>query len=125
MRTRRRRASKRRGRALPSERRVEGQSAQFESAAPASESKEDPTSRARPGGGRVGIPVDWSRSTLAHLRSVYPFHTSAGFGERGALVGADVTGGFRGFYFDPFEFYGAQHLTNPNMIVMGSVGSST
>lgn len=122
VRTRRRRASKRRGRALPSERRVEVRSAQFESAAPASESKEDPTSRARPGGGRVGIPVDWSRSTLAHLRSVYPFHTSAGFGERGAMIGADVTGGFRGFYFDPFEFYGAQHLTNPNMIVMGSVG---
>ncbi|TPW09847.1 MAG: hypothetical protein FD127_4010, partial [Acidimicrobiaceae bacterium] len=51
------------------------------------------------------MPVDWSRSTLAHLRSVYPFHTAAGFGERGVLLGSDVTGGFRGFYFDPFEFY--------------------
>ena len=46
------------------------------------------------------MPVDWSRSTLAHLRSVYPFHTAAGFGERGVLLGSDVTGGFRGFYFD-------------------------
>ncbi|MBP6729451.1 MAG: hypothetical protein KA129_07495, partial [Microthrixaceae bacterium] len=68
------------------------------------------------------MPVDWSRSTLAHLRSVYPFHTAAGFGERGVLLGSDVTGGFRGFYFDPFEFYQQRHLTNPNMIVMGSVG---
>jgi hypothetical protein len=71
---------------------------------------------------RPGVPVEWSRSTLAHLRSVYPFHTSVGFGERGVLLGSDVTGGFRGFYFDPFEFYQARHLTNPNMIVMGSVG---
>ena len=60
------------------------------------------------------MPVDWSRSTLAHLRSVYPFHTAAGFGERGVLLGSDVTGGFRGFYFDPFEFYQQRHLTNPN-----------
>ena len=73
-------------------------------------------------GGGPGVPVDWSRSTLAHLRSVYPFHTAAGFGERGVLLGSDVTGGFRGFYFDPFEFYHQRHLTNPNMIVMGSVG---
>ena len=53
---------------------------------------------------------------------MYPFHTAAGFGERGVLLGSDVTGGFRGFYFDPFEFYQQRHLTNPNMIVMGSVG---
>lgn len=73
-------------------------------------------------GSGPGVPVDWSRSTLAHLRSVYPFHTSAGFGERGVLLGSDITGGFRGFYFDPFEFYAQRHLTNPNMIVLGSVG---
>ena len=73
-------------------------------------------------GAGPGVSVDWARSTLAHLRSVYPFHTATGFGERGVLLGPDVTGGFRGFYYDPFEFYQQRHLTNPNMIVMGSVG---
>jgi type IV secretory pathway VirB4 component len=53
---------------------------------------------------------------------VYPWHTTAPFGERGVLLGSDVTGGFRGFYFDPFEFYAQRHLMNPNMIVMGAVG---
>ena len=71
---------------------------------------------------RAGIPLEWSRSTMAHLCSVYPFHADAGFGERGVLLGANVTGGLAGFYFDPFEFYTERHLTNPNMIVMGSVG---
>jgi type IV secretory pathway VirB4 component len=70
----------------------------------------------------AGVPVDWQRSTMAHLCSVYPFHADAGFGDRGALMGADITGGLSGFYFDPFEFYNAGRLSNPNMIVMGSVG---
>lgn len=59
---------------------------------------------------------------MAHLRSAYPFHADAGFGDRGAFIGTNITGGLAGFYFDPFEFYTARHLTNPNMIVMGSVG---
>lgn len=71
---------------------------------------------------KPGLSVEWSRSTMAHLCSVYPFHADAGFGDRGVLMGTSVTGGFCGFYFDPFEFYQARHLTNPNMIVMGSVG---
>lgn len=73
-------------------------------------------------GGPVGMPVEWQRTTMAHLASVYPFHSDAGFGSRGVLMGANVTGGMSGFYFDPFEFYRQQILTNPNMIVMGSVG---
>jgi type IV secretory pathway VirB4 component len=59
---------------------------------------------------------------MAHLCSVYPFHADAGFGDRGVLMGANVTGGFGGFFFDPFEFYAQGHLTNPNVIVLGSVG---
>ena len=59
---------------------------------------------------------------MAHLRSAYPFHADAGFGDRGVFMGANVSGGLSAFYFDPFEFYAARHLTNPNMIVMGSVG---
>jgi type IV secretory pathway VirB4 component len=59
---------------------------------------------------------------MSHLCSVYPFHADAGFGDRGVLMGANVTGGFGGFFFDPFEFYAQGHLSNPNVIVLGSVG---
>lgn len=59
---------------------------------------------------------------MAHLCSAYPFHADIGFGDRGVLLGANVTGGMGAFYFDPFEFYRAGLLTNPNMVVMGSVG---
>lgn len=71
---------------------------------------------------RPGLAMDWQRSTMAHLCSAYPFHADAGFGDRGALLGVNVTAGLAGFYFDPFEFYTQRLLTNPNMIVMGSVG---
>ena len=60
---------------------------------------------------------------MAHLRSVYPFHADAGFGHRGVFMGVNTTGGMSGFYFDPFEFYAERHLTNPNVIVMGSLGT--
>ena len=40
------------------------------------------------GGRRLGVPVDWHRSTMAHLCSVYPFHADPGFGERGVLLGS-------------------------------------
>jgi type IV secretory pathway VirB4 component len=70
----------------------------------------------------AGVPIEWSRSTMAHLSSAYPFHADAPFGERGVLMGSNVTAGFAGFFFDPFEFYAQGHLTNPNLIVMGSVG---
>ncbi len=35
---------------------------------------------------KPGLPVEWQRSTMAHLCSVYPFHADAGFGERGVLM---------------------------------------
>ena len=81
--------------------------------------RDRPRLRRDPG---TGLVLERSRSTMAHLRSAYPFHADAGFGDRGAFIGANVTGGLSGFYFDPFEFYAERHLTNPNMIVMGSVG---
>lgn len=78
--------------------------------------------RDRPGWGRVGVPVEWARSTMAHLGSVYPFQIDDSFGHRGPFIGPNVTGGFTGFYFDPFELYTAGVLSNPNMVVLGSVG---
>ena len=67
--------------------------------------------------------IDWHRATMAHLCSVYPFHADEGFGERGPYMGVNVTGGMSGFYFDPFELYHTNTLTNPNCIVIGEVGS--
>jgi type IV secretory pathway VirB4 component len=60
---------------------------------------------------------------MAHLASVYPCHTDTGFGERGPYVGVNVTGGGSGFFFDPFELYQSGHLTNPNVVVTGDIGS--
>jgi len=72
-------------------------------------------------GGRQ-LRVDWHRSTMAHLRSVYPFHADAGFGHRGPYMGVSVTGGMSAFHYDPFELYPLT-LTNPNVIVAGEVGA--
>jgi type IV secretory pathway VirB4 component len=73
-------------------------------------------------GRRPGLGVEWERSTMAHLRSVYPFHADRGFGDAGVLMGVNLTGGNAGFFFDPFELYQSRVLTNPNVLVMGSVG---
>ena len=71
----------------------------------------------------AGLRVDRHRATMAHLSSVYPCHTDTSIGERGPYLGANVTGGGSGWYFDPFELYGAGVLTNPNVIVTGDIGS--
>ncbi len=73
-------------------------------------------------GGSGGLRVDWHRSTMAHLRSVYPFHADSGLGHRGPYMGVSVTGGMGAFHYDPFELYG-DVLTNPNVMVIGEVGS--
>lgn len=66
--------------------------------------------------------VDRHRATMAHLRSVYPFHADDGFGSSGPYMGVSVTGGMGAFYYDPFELY-PDTLTNPNVVVIGEVGS--
>ena len=95
-------------------------------AAPDDTGPDSPSARAaaRPGlwSAAPGLRVDWHRSTMANLRSVYPFHADAGLGHRGPYMGVSVSGGMGAFHFDPFELYGTV-LTNPNVIVMGEVGS--
>lgn len=71
---------------------------------------------------RAGLRIERHRSTMAHLASVYPCHTDASPGDRGPYVGVNVTGGYSGWYFDPFELY-PHALTNPNCIVTGDIGS--
>lgn len=77
----------------------------------------------RPFGGRVvrrsRLPAH--RVTTAHLQAAYPFIAEGGFGARGTYIGRDLFGG--SFCFDPWELYGAGLLTNPNILVIGSIGS--
>lgn len=60
------------------------------------------------------------RSTTAHLGAVYPFMAEAGLGCRAVLIGRDLLGG--AFSYDPFELYGTQLVTDPNMVVIGQIG---
>jgi type IV secretory pathway VirB4 component len=61
------------------------------------------------------------RATTATLQAVYPFGAQAGLGGRGAYIGRDLYGG--SFAYDPFTLYERRVLTNPNMLVIGEVGS--
>jgi len=48
-----------------------------------------------------------------------PSH-DAGTGLEGRALGAAQRG--RRFIFDPFDAYGAGHITNPNMVIAGAIG---
>jgi type IV secretory pathway VirB4 component len=61
------------------------------------------------------------RVTTAHLQAAYPFIAEGGLGSRGAYIGRDLFGG--SFCFDPWELYAAGVLTNPNILVIGAIGS--
>lgn len=61
------------------------------------------------------------RATTATLQAVYPFAAQVGLGGRGVYVGRDLYGG--SFAYDPFTLYERRILTNPNMLVIGEVGS--
>jgi type IV secretory pathway VirB4 component len=61
------------------------------------------------------------RATTATLQAVYPFAAQAGLGGRGVYIGRDLYGG--SFAYDPFTLYERRALTNPNMLVIGEVGS--
>ena len=74
-------------------------------------------------GSSRGVSMGWHRATTAHVSSVYPFQTGHAFGARGVLLGANVSAGNSGFYYDGFEFYEQGFLTNPNMWISGDVGT--
>jgi hypothetical protein len=61
------------------------------------------------------------RATTATAQAIYPFVAEAGLGGRGVYVGRDLYGG--SFCFDAFELYRQRQLTNPNVLVIGAVGS--
>lgn len=61
------------------------------------------------------------RATTATLQAIYPFAAQSGLGGRGVYIGRDLYGG--SFAYDPFTLYERRILTNPNMLVIGEVGS--
>lgn len=75
-------------------------------------------------GGRV-----WHRmklmphlETTTQLRGLYPFLATNGLGAPGAYIGRDrYTRG--AFSFDPFMLYEMKILTNPNLLLLGVIGS--
>jgi hypothetical protein len=62
------------------------------------------------------------RATTATAQAVYPFVAEGGLGGRGVYIGRDLYGG--SFCFDAFELYRQRALTNPNVLVIGAVGSA-
>ena len=62
------------------------------------------------------------RATTATVQAIYPFVAEGGLGGRGVYIGRDLYGG--SFCFDAFELYRQRVLTNPNVLVIGAVGSA-
>jgi hypothetical protein len=60
------------------------------------------------------------RVTTAHLQAAYPFMCEGGLGGRGVYIGQEILGG--SFTYDPWELYGRNLLTNPNIVIAGQVG---
>src|SRR3954451_12777597 len=65
---------------------------------------------------------DGHRATTATAEAIYPFVAEGGLGGRGVYIGRDLYGG--SFCFDAFELYRQYVLTNPNLLVIGAVGSA-
>jgi hypothetical protein len=61
------------------------------------------------------------RATTAVAQAIYPFVAEGGLSARGVYLGRDLHGG--SFVFDPFVLYERRLCTNPNMLVIGGVGS--
>jgi type IV secretory pathway VirB4 component len=61
------------------------------------------------------------RVTTRHLGAAYPFMAGPALGSRGVQLGVDVHGA--AFVYDPWQLYRQGVLTNPNLLVIGEVGS--
>ena len=59
--------------------------------------------------------------STAALEAIFPFQTSGTGSRAGIAIGPSPTGGT--FTFDPWMLYQAGQLTNPNVLIVGDVGS--
>lgn len=62
------------------------------------------------------------RASTVNLQAIYPWMADAGVGALGPLVGQNLLGG-GSFSFDPWDWYDAGLITNPNGITFGEIGS--
>src|SRR4029077_6012191 len=60
--------------------------------------------------------------TTRHLGAAYPFMAEAGLGSRWGGMGRDLHGG-GAFVYDPWELYAQGVISNPNMLVIGEIGT--
>lgn len=78
--------------------------------------------RPAPSGKPLALRLPFHRGTTDQVSSIYPFQVDDGLGVRGICMGLNTLSG-SGWYFDPFALYADRVITNPNMIVLGEVGS--
>ncbi|WP_344547341.1 hypothetical protein [Actinomadura fulvescens] len=62
------------------------------------------------------------RTSTMNLQAIYPWQADAGLGALGPLVGHNILGG-GSFCFDPWDWYDAGVITNPNGMTFGEIGS--
>ena len=74
------------------------------------------------GRGSAGGWVRPSRATTRVLRTQYPFVAEEGLGSAGMYMGWDKLSR-AAFCFDPFELYRRGMVSNPNITLLGSIGS--
>lgn len=60
-------------------------------------------------------------ATTANVQAIYPFQAEAGWGAIGPYIGANTLGS--AFCYDPWALYQAGVITNPNIMVIGSIGT--
>lgn len=62
------------------------------------------------------------RATTTNLAGLYLFQAEGGLGSDGVLVGTEVYSN-GSFFYDPWVLYDAGALTNPNVFLVGEIGS--
>lgn len=70
---------------------------------------------------RLALPVH--RADTSSLPLIYPWMADAGVGAKGQFVGHNILGG-GSFSYDPWDWYNAGLITNPNGITFGEIGSA-
>src|SRR5690625_265010 len=69
---------------------------------------------------RLTLPVH--RATTTNLAGAYLFQAEGGLGSEGVLIGTEVYSN-GSFFYDPWVLYDSGVLTNPNIFLVGEIGS--
>jgi len=80
-----------------------------------------PSARRATGAALRPMRVPAHRATTRNLQAAYPFVVDSALGSRGIYVGRQA-GSDASFVFDPWELYGQNVITNPNILLAGVIG---